>query len=885
MRQKLVDLAATHFCGAPVPKGRPYGTRRPLFFRNPVSAAASNMRGRKVKDAVRTAKPVIACGAVAAGLLILVLSGGVQADGCFVWNSGVDLKEPSQKAVIHLADGAETLLLQVKYEGPAEDFAWIVPLPSRPKVTAVAADKSPFAEISRFTQVRQRYQIDMSRGKVAEQVTVLERKVVGVYDVAVLAATDPKALGDWLKRNGYALPKKLQAVLVHYVKKKWVYVAMRIDRKALASDEVKKLKSGELQPVCFSFASKRMVYPLRISSVNAGQTEVLLYLLADAPMVPATGPARPGLSPDRIVPRRPSSGMDPDYTTPPAVTGKSLPLTWEAFGLARDVKRHLVKYRATYTGEQMTDDLVFKPFEPLPYWKSRLKEAGKDPWKRRHALEFLVSLDKAYAKQLNQAKEAIEKEIQRRRREELHQRQEQSRRRARSSDPKVRQSALDLDEAPKDVLVLLAADPEPAIRRRLATRRVTYPEVLAKLARDEDTDIRLTVARHAQATRKVVARLLKDKEPAVRIAAAWHPLAPGQKKAEVLARDSDTETRRRFAWNPRCEIVLLTLLAKDAEGAVRRAVAQNSKAPPAVLASLVGDRDARVRQIVAGRRELSRKDRARLARDPSPLVRVAAVRWWLHDRAQRRAAKDPEPKVRQALAGNPTIQPAVLETLAADPDRRVRAAAARNARLPAPLFKKMASDSVFIVRAGAARNRTAPPQLLAKLAKDPAADVRWAVARNLKTPPESLAGLAKDSEGFVRNAVAWNPRTPPALLDDLAGDKYEDVRRTVAVRQDAKAATLRRMAHGAGEKLAILLAANPGAPPDLLRKLAGHSAFRVRYSLAGNPSTPEDLLRQLSRDKESNVARKAKQQLVRRGRPVQTRPGVSSTERLSDVKR
>ena len=110
---------------------------------------------------------------------VCVLAAGACADGCFVWNGGVDLAEPSQKAVIHLDRGTETLVLQVKYEGRAEDFAWIVPLPARPKVAAIEPEKSPFAEISRFTQRRQRYQIEGSRGKGADAVTVLERKVVG----------------------------------------------------------------------------------------------------------------------------------------------------------------------------------------------------------------------------------------------------------------------------------------------------------------------------------------------------------------------------------------------------------------------------------------------------------------------------------------------------------------------------------------------------------------------------------------------------------------------------------------------------------------------------------------------------------------------------------
>ena len=86
------------------------------------------------------------------------------------------------------------MILQVKYEGPAEDFAWIVPLPGRPRMKAVEPDKSPFGEISIFTQRRQRYQIEGSRGLAPRPVKVLERKVVGVYDITVLAAGDPKAL-------------------------------------------------------------------------------------------------------------------------------------------------------------------------------------------------------------------------------------------------------------------------------------------------------------------------------------------------------------------------------------------------------------------------------------------------------------------------------------------------------------------------------------------------------------------------------------------------------------------------------------------------------------------------------------------------------------------
>ncbi len=46
------------------------------------------------------------------------------ADGCFVfrWNKQKDINEPTQKAILFHDQNREDLILQVKYEGPAEDF-------------------------------------------------------------------------------------------------------------------------------------------------------------------------------------------------------------------------------------------------------------------------------------------------------------------------------------------------------------------------------------------------------------------------------------------------------------------------------------------------------------------------------------------------------------------------------------------------------------------------------------------------------------------------------------------------------------------------------------------------------------------------------------------
>ncbi len=309
-------------------------------------------------------------------LFQIIAASNLYADGAFVWRKGVDLYEPTQKAVIYWKDGQEILILQVKYEGPAEDFAWIVPVPSKPKVASIEPEQSPFAELSHYTQKRLRWGTrGETRGGLSEkEVIVLERKIVGVYDMAVLDASTADALSRWLNTNGYAFPEDRKEVLEHYTKKHWFYVAMRIERNALESDEVKKLNTGELQPIRLAFATNEMIYPLKISSVNTGETEVLLYILADTPMVVKFDYYRAGFFAgynigDHISQYLRTDYVDPDYDTYRKAEWQELPLTWAALELPEKTALFLCKYRVLYKAEQMNDDLVLERYEPLTYLK------------------------------------------------------------------------------------------------------------------------------------------------------------------------------------------------------------------------------------------------------------------------------------------------------------------------------------------------------------------------------------------------------------------------------------------------------------------------------------------------------------------------------------
>ena len=239
-----------------------------------------------------------------AGLLVTC---NANADGCFVfrWNKQKDINEPTQKAIILHDKGREDMILQVKYEGPAEDFGWLVPVPGLPEVRKGSMDC--FYELSRLTQRRFEAGMIMSlsegRGMSEDQgVKVIKVKTVGAYEVTVLSAKNAAGLGEWLDAHHFVFPKEKQDVLDGYVKKQWYFVAAKIDpnqngfvlqrglpkkgpdKTAISSSIQKKLANGELHPLVISFPSQTCVFPLAISSVNGKSSEVSLYVLSSEPL-------------------------------------------------------------------------------------------------------------------------------------------------------------------------------------------------------------------------------------------------------------------------------------------------------------------------------------------------------------------------------------------------------------------------------------------------------------------------------------------------------------------------------------------------------------------------------------------------------------------------
>jgi len=201
----------------------------------------------------------------------------------FFPKGGSDIYEPEQKAVIFYHRGREELILSVRYEGAAEEFAWLVPLPEPPGIEE--ADFAVFELMSRLAPSK-RPHYGMSRnagtlGMEEDNVEVIERRTVGAFDITVLRSSDASILREWLEERGFEYDRDVEEVLREYIDKGWCFVAMRIAPSREGEEVEALLSHGTIDPLRFSFATPRPVYPLRISSLNPGSSEVLIYVLGD----------------------------------------------------------------------------------------------------------------------------------------------------------------------------------------------------------------------------------------------------------------------------------------------------------------------------------------------------------------------------------------------------------------------------------------------------------------------------------------------------------------------------------------------------------------------------------------------------------------------------
>jgi len=265
------------------------------------------------------------------------------ADGGLFTQLYRDTYEPNQLAMIVFDDMVEKIIFQIDYEGDAEDFAWVIPVPDYPKLFSVENDI--FYELHKLTKPTPPSSFGCGWGAGVptpgledEGVHVWEENQVGIYHTTTLSASDPNSLVGWLNDNGYAFPIEGQEILDYYVQKQWFFVAMKIQHEETMNSSEN--YTGAIQPIGIMFFSDEMIYPLKISSLSTPSwgTEVLIYTFSDERVT------FPGATEEY------NAVITPDHL-------KEYPILQSFI----DETFVLTKLRKNFSAEEMDEDLILLP--------------------------------------------------------------------------------------------------------------------------------------------------------------------------------------------------------------------------------------------------------------------------------------------------------------------------------------------------------------------------------------------------------------------------------------------------------------------------------------------------------------------------------------------
>jgi hypothetical protein len=221
--------------------------------------------------------------------------------------SAPELRSDGSKVAL-LRDGLHTVVsLSMRYRGPPNDFALVVPVPvvlqkesvrtlhagtferldamSRPELVeqwekdpcwTEYVDLGPPSNSEGGTGTRARGEEGSSGGAAVSAVKIEAAFSVDEYDVVILGASDSVSLERWLIDAGYALPPGIEPFLRPYVAAGSKFFVAKVDARKI------ELSWGRavLSPIRFEYDSETFSLPIRLGLANVdGEQDLTVYVL------------------------------------------------------------------------------------------------------------------------------------------------------------------------------------------------------------------------------------------------------------------------------------------------------------------------------------------------------------------------------------------------------------------------------------------------------------------------------------------------------------------------------------------------------------------------------------------------------------------------------
>ncbi len=193
--------------------------------------------------------------------------------------------------------GEVTAVVEVMYNGDADDFSWVVPVPSLPEnpeldvapgsvltlfETAsvpqiipppIVCNSNDFFPPARGGGFNGAESDDASMGDDDDGVDVIDLPQVGPYAPQRITSEDPRALIDWLNENGYVITEAMEPIVEDYVKQDFDFLGMKLAPEAGVEN---------IQPIVIRYPGQEPMVPIALTAVaSEPEMAVLVFIAGD----------------------------------------------------------------------------------------------------------------------------------------------------------------------------------------------------------------------------------------------------------------------------------------------------------------------------------------------------------------------------------------------------------------------------------------------------------------------------------------------------------------------------------------------------------------------------------------------------------------------------
>jgi hypothetical protein len=215
----------------------------------------------------------------AAATLAVFLTQALPAAACgglIAPNGAIRLERATTLVAWH--DGVERYMTSFSYNGEANTFGWIVPLPAVPEKVEEGGGWT-LQRLFRETHPQPAIlSLDFAAGR-AQSAEVLQQVQVRALDITVLRGSGQAVL-DWASSNGFAVDAETRAHVLQYAKGSPVFMAAKYNADRAAKQ---RLIFGDGAPVLITMKIPHPWIPFEVLAAGQ-QVQADLYLLSDKPV-------------------------------------------------------------------------------------------------------------------------------------------------------------------------------------------------------------------------------------------------------------------------------------------------------------------------------------------------------------------------------------------------------------------------------------------------------------------------------------------------------------------------------------------------------------------------------------------------------------------------